>query len=248
MRPWSADRPARFCTCARPFSRSRSTARSKSPPVSTRAFLQSIMPAPVASRSAFTCAAEMSLTPAPRGGGIDRDRLSHHGLVDGRLGDDLGLGRRLDLGDLGDDGRVRRHRVGLEHSRRGDLGRHLGRLHLRLVGLDGLRGHLLHQIVLRHAAALAERVGDDASDERDRADRVVVARDDVVDLVGVAVRVDDRDHGDAQLARLGDRDVLLLRVDDEHGVGHPLEVLDADRLRSSFSRSRRRRIASFFGR
>ena len=47
-----------------------------------------------------------------------------------------------------------------------------------------------------------------------RADRVVVARDRVVDLVRVAVGVEHRDDRDAQLAGLADGDVLLLGVDD----------------------------------
>src|SRR3712207_8177954 len=53
-----------------------------------------------------------------------------------------------------------------------------------------------------------------SSDLGDAADRVVVARDLVVDLVGVAVGVEDRDDRDLQLARLADGDVLLLGVHD----------------------------------
>ena len=41
-----------------PFLRSHSPAASTSPPFSCRAFLQSIMPAPEAARSAFTAAAD----------------------------------------------------------------------------------------------------------------------------------------------------------------------------------------------
>src|SRR5579875_2429124 len=76
-------------------------------------------------------------------------------------------------------------------------------------------------------APLEHGVGHDAAHQPARPDRVVVARYDVVDHVGVAVRVDHRDHGDAQLVRLGDRDVLLLRVDDEDRVREPLQVADA---------------------
>ena len=64
--------------------------------------------------------------------------------------------------------------------------------------------------------ALGDRVGDHAGQRRDRADRVVVARDRVVDEVRVAVAVEDRDDRDLQLARLGDGDVLLVGVDDPH--------------------------------
>ena len=49
--PCSAERPARFVAPARPFLRSQSRASSRSPPVSSSAFLHSIIPAPVRSRS-----------------------------------------------------------------------------------------------------------------------------------------------------------------------------------------------------
>src|SRR5829696_7175878 len=55
--PSAAMRPAFFAALARPFLRSQSTAASRSPLVSLRAFLQSIMPAPVFSRRSFTIAA-----------------------------------------------------------------------------------------------------------------------------------------------------------------------------------------------
>ncbi len=42
---------------------------------------------------------------------------------------------------------------------------------------------------------------------------------DVVDLVGVAVGVDDADHRNLELARFVDGDLLELGVDDEDGVG-----------------------------
>ena len=54
--------------------------------------------------------------------------------------------------------------------------------------------------------------------ERARADRVVVARDHEVGLVGIAVRVDERDHGQVQALRLPDGERLLLQVDDEDRV------------------------------
>src|SRR5581483_11586446 len=49
----------------RPFLRSQSTACSRSPLVSVRAVLQSIMPAPVLSRSSFTWEAEMLVIACP---------------------------------------------------------------------------------------------------------------------------------------------------------------------------------------
>ena len=85
----------------------------------------------------------------------------------------------------------------------------------RLLGLRvaaGLAGRALDQ-------AVGDGVGDDPGQQRDGADRVVVAGDLVVDLVGVAVRVEDRDDRQAELAGLVDGEVLLLRVDDPDGRG-----------------------------
>ena len=75
---------------------------------------------------------------------------------------------------------------------------------------------------------LADRLGD----QRARADRVVVAGDDEVDAVGVAVGVDQADDRDAQALRLFDRDLLGLEVDHEHRVGDALHVLDAAEVRA----------------
>ena len=55
--PSAAVRPALRWAWARPVLRSQSTAASSSPSVSVSAFLQSIMPAPVLSRSCLTSAA-----------------------------------------------------------------------------------------------------------------------------------------------------------------------------------------------
>jgi hypothetical protein len=72
----------------------------------------------------------------------------------------------------------------------GSLGLRLGRCRL------GLRLLLLLLELLRRDALLArlDPVGDHACHERARPDRVVVARDDEVGVVRVAVRVDERDH------------------------------------------------------
>ena len=75
--------------------------------------------------------------------------------------------------------------------------------------------------------ALGDGIRDDAGQEGDRTDRVVVARDLVVDLVGVAVGVEDRDDRQPQLAGLVHREVLLLGVDDPHGRGDPAHGADA---------------------
>ena len=76
-------------------------------------------------------------------------------------------------------------------------------------------------------ASLLAGVGDLPGEQLDGADRVVVARDDVRDQVGIAVRVGDRDHRDLQAIGLGHRDVLLARVDHVERARQPLHVGDA---------------------
>src|SRR5919202_1371556 len=63
--PSFAERPAFFAASARPFSRRILRAASMSPPASVRAFLQSIMPAPVESLSALTSLALISAICVP---------------------------------------------------------------------------------------------------------------------------------------------------------------------------------------
>ena len=94
------------------------------------------------------------------------------------------------------------------------------------VDLFGRRRGVLAPVV-GDEPALDDRVGQDAAHERARTDGVVVARDDVVDDVGVAVGVDHGHDRKPQLPGLGDGDVLLLGVDHEDRVGQPLEIGDA---------------------
>ena len=75
--------------------------------------------------------------------------------------------------------------------------------------------------------ALGDGVGDHAGEQRDGADGVIVAGDAVVDLVRISVGVQDGDDRDAQLASLGDREVLLLGIDDPHGRGNLGHVANA---------------------
>ena len=94
---------------------------------------------------------------------------------------------------------------------------------VRARGGELLLGHL--------ALACSDAVGDRSHDQAARADRVVVARNDEVGLVRIAVRVDQRDDRDAEPARLADGELLLPEIDDEDGVGLPAQVGDATEIR-----------------
>ena len=80
-------------------------------------------------------------------------------------------------------------------------------------------------------------------DQVARADRVVVAGDDVVGLVGIAVRVDECDHRHVQPARLAHGELLLLQVDDEDRVRLPAHVRDAAEVRLELLQLARHRDA-----
>ncbi len=127
-----------------------------------------------------------------------------------------------------------------------DVGRRLSGCLRRSVGDDwrlldqrGLVGRgrgLLgdDRTVLSDVATLGDGVGHQTTEQRAGANGVVVARDDVVDHVGVTVGVDDRDDRQAELAGLGHGDVLLLRVDHEDGVGDALEIRDTREVAVEF--------------
>src|SRR5690349_2609530 len=125
-RPSAAVRPAFLAAADRPLARSQSIAASISPLVSASAFLQSIIPAPVRSRSSFTDAAVISaisrslcmefggtrLVPKMGIGGLGFQRL-----LDGRLGHFADV-LAASLGVAGATLAHRlRHRVGVEADR-----------------------------------------------------------------------------------------------------------------------------------
>src|SRR5580704_18521362 len=76
------------------------------------------------------------------------------------------------------------------------------------------------------SATRDDGVSHTGGEQPDRSKGVVVARNDVVDLVRVAIRVDDADDGNLQLARLVDGDLLVLGVDDEDRVGQAAHAAD----------------------
>ena len=95
---------------------------------------------------------------------------------------------------------------------------------------------------------LDDCVGDHPGEQCARADRVVVTGDAVVGVVRIAVRVEDRNDGDAELLGFPDGDLFLLRVEDEDGVGSPVEIGEALQVPRTASRTRAvSLICSFFG-
>src|SRR5690349_5039795 len=226
IRPLVASRAPSLLTFAPALMRSASTALSKSPSASVRAFLLSIMPAPVRSRSFFTSAALMvaiarflvsSVVRAHAG--TRRPAFSRRRGPRARWS---GGGRRCRAGGRAVARRGRRLDRGTGRLATADqqvalpLGQRLvgpelaGRL--RLVRLGTVAAGVGGRVGPGHQA-LGHRVGHHPGQQRGAADRVV--------------GVGDRHHRDAQLAGLADGDVLLLRVDHPDGARHPGHVADA---------------------
>ncbi len=91
-------------------------------------------------------------------------------------------------------------------------------LGLALGALLGLAAHAELFLLLEVGGALGDDVGDRLDDQLAGLERVVVARHDDVDAVGVAVGVDEADDRDAKALGLLHGDGLSLEVDDEDGV------------------------------
>ena len=204
--PRSSRDPARLPADASPRSRSSVRAASRSPPVSCRARLQSIIPAPVWSRSSLTSLALISVT-----------SLSALGLRPERPPARRCASRRAP---------ARGRRFGSASA----ACRGLGSL-CRLGRFRGLRGAASIPAAPPSLCPAAIPSAIARTIRRARADRVVVSGDHVVRLVGVAVRVDEGDHRQAQPLRFPHGELLRAQVDDEHGVGLPAHVGDAAEVR-----------------
>src|SRR5512143_90147 len=163
--PSEATRADFFAAAESPFFLRMSTAFSKSPPASSRAFFASIMPTPVFSLRSFTALADI-VAIALRTPFSVHNAPYKHCLNDILI--DVGL--RLLSGGL--------HGCGLGFS----------------CGLRSLRGLTL--LLGDSLSAFDDGIRHLGSHKPDCADGIVVARDDIIDVVGVAVRIDDGDHGD----------------------------------------------------
>src|ERR1700719_4203766 len=198
-------RPAFLAAAARPFLRSPSTAFSRSPWASVKAALQSIIGAPVRSRNCLTICAVTSMTRSLLWGAAGRGRRAVHadkrkGQIDagstdlfatrpaafGRPAPMMVACRPLGRGRAARAARATRSCRGaiLVENRHGHPA----------AGAAGTAVLLLdHHLLFELPRAFDVGVGDARREQPDGADGVVVARDDVVDQLRIAVGVDHRD-------------------------------------------------------
>src|SRR6185437_2821209 len=233
MRPSAAMRLAFLSALARPDLRSHSIAASRSPLFSTSAFLHSIMPAPDRSRSSFTIWAEILLIgSSPMLGWRDSERTPSRVDLSRADGGQRPPPQRL----LGGCAVVARATAAITATFAARTGLARGSLAARTVDL-GYRVAFLVQFDEVVGVALGggrsgslafeDRVGGGAGVQLDRADRVVIARDGVVDQFRVVVGVDHGDHRDAELLGFLHGDILVADIDHEQRVGQTVHVLDA---------------------
>ena len=218
--PCAVARPARLAACARPRLRRMVIASSMSPLASVRAALHSIMPAPVLSRSCLTCSAVIAICLELQGGlkAALYDRLAAAVQRKRRQMPAPDSDTATRCYALGGRRRFAALRTVHAAQTRGGVGRRCGLF---------LRRRFLGHARLALRAAAADGVGDLRREQPDRPQGVVVAGDDVVHFVGIAVGVDDADDRNLQLARLVDGNLLLAGVDDEDRVGQARHVADA---------------------
>src|SRR5690606_9945888 len=200
IEPSAAMLPAFLAALMAPAARMSSMAFSMSPPAAVSAFLQSIMPWPVRSRSSLTRAAvisamfanpldSLSTSPFARAINSEVAKRGHSPLLV--------------------------HRVSTRRTTRS--------------ALSSLRGGFFDELLGTAGAVLAATqhgVGHGAQIELHGTDCIIVTGDDVVDAFRAAVGIDDADNRDAQLVGFADGDALVVDVDDEHGVRQTAHILD----------------------
>src|SRR5262249_20738048 len=96
-------------------------------------------------------------------------------------------------------------------------------------GDGGFDGGLLF-FARAHLLAFDDCVSNLRSEETNGAQRIVVAGYYVVDAVGIAVRVDDRDYGNTEAIGFGYGDLFLLGIDDEDDIGQFGHLFDARKV------------------
>ena len=79
--------------------------------------------------------------------------------------------------------------------------------------------HVGSLLVAQQLRAFDDGIGNLRCKQPDRAQRVIVAGDHVIHFAGIAIRIHDGDHRNAQLAGFAHRNLLFVRIDHEDRVG-----------------------------
>ncbi len=87
-------------------------------------------------------------------------------------------------------------------------------------------------------AGLRDRLRHRAENQPDGTNRVIVGRNRIIRVIGIAVGVHQRHDGHADFLGLGHGVVLALDVHDEQRGGHPVQIADAIESISTAARLR----------
>src|SRR5579883_321440 len=237
MEPSEAVRAAFLAAAAMPFLRSQTSACAKSPWFSARGLLQSIIEAPVLSRSCLTKVAVISMSRLGRQAEPASGNSAASACQLGGVGARGGAGFRFGFGALefGRDfrfftlvfaGFVVAGVLAVGFVLRDVIGGQGG----ILFGLAGSRFGQRLASGLLELPALDTGVGDTRGEQADGAQRVVIAGNHVIDLGGIAIGVHDGDDGNAELAGFADGDLLVVGVDHEEHIRQIGHVLDAGEI------------------
>src|SRR5579875_2677717 len=85
----------------------------------------------------------------------------------------------------------------------------------------------LHLLLKRLLTALKDGIRNAGCKKPDRAKRVIIARDHIIDKVGVAIRVHNRDNRNAELPGFQNRNLFLVRIDHKKSVREAWHIFDA---------------------
>src|SRR6266851_946285 len=229
--PSAATRPAFLAAAARPFLRSQSTAPSISPDVSPSARLQSIMPAPVFSRSSLTSDAVISAIISTSGKPLSSARLGARFFARRRrlgsisrleIGDDLA--RNLRLGADVDAGAGELRLQAVEHGTGDEVAIEMNGAHGVVIARNGISDAVGRGIRIENGdnrdlehVGLVDRdrllVGVDDEEHVGQTAHLLDAAKRALELVAVARQLEKLALGQAAL-RLGDPLVELAQAAD----------------------------------
>src|SRR5579875_206757 len=117
-----------------------------------------------------------------------------------------------------------------------------GRSHIKLLGIDGNFGRLpclpclacfgsdlfgVFHAGLKFAPSLDGGVRYLGGEQAHSTNGIIVGRNRIIHLIGIAVCIGEGNDGDFQATRLQNGGALFARIDDKEGGGQPLHVFDA---------------------